>query len=247
MVTVWNALLSSWDAWLLTFALAVGVPALGYLRFRRLRLQGARAYSGRAKLALYGKIIGRQWLLLAAMLLVLRRHGLSIGDVGERVGDARLTVGVTAVILTIVAVVFAIGRWRVGRAPIRVVAAPEESARLLAPAWGREMAVFALVSLTAGICEELLYRGWLVNILHAATGSVWVAVGVATVIFGLGHAYQGAKGILRTTFIGLQLALLFVYTNSLIPGQALHAAINLVVASLMATAAASRAKATPAP
>jgi membrane protease YdiL (CAAX protease family) len=55
-------------------------------------------------------------------------------------------------------------------------------------------------------------------------------------MFGIGHAYQGITGMLRTAFIGLQLGALFVAVGSLIPGQVLHAAVNLVVAYLSAAA-----------
>ena len=230
----WNALLSSWDAWLLTFTLVVIVPILGYLRFRRLENQTSLAASSSMKLTVYAKIILGQWFLVAAMLLVGWRHGLSAADLGERFGDARLTLGVTAALVAIVAVVFVIVLWRRRHARPQAPTAKVDRMRKLMPASGPEWAAFALVCITAGICEELLYRGWLVNILRAATGSVWVAVAIASAAFGIGHAYQGAKGVLRTGLVGLQLAVLFVYVDSLIPGQVLHAAVDIVAGFALA-------------
>src|ERR1700681_269364 len=104
-LSAWNALLSSWDAWLLTFTLVVIVPTLGYLRFRRLENQSSPVPSSRLKLTVYARIILLQWFLVAAMLLIGWRHGLSAADVGEHLGDARLTLGVTAGLVAIVAVV----------------------------------------------------------------------------------------------------------------------------------------------
>ena len=60
--------------------------------------------------------------------------------------------------------------------------------RKLVPAFGLEMTAFVGVCLTAGLCEELLYRGWLVNVLRVATGSAWVAAVVSAIVFGIGHA-----------------------------------------------------------
>jgi membrane protease YdiL (CAAX protease family) len=230
----WNALLSSWDAWLLTFALVVIVPTLGYLRFRRLEIQTGPVASSRRKLTVYARIIFFQWFLVATMLLVGWRHGLSAADLGERFGDARLTLGVTAGLVAIVAVVFVLIRWRQRHARPQAPTAAVDRMRKLMPASGPEWVAFALVCITAGVCEELLYRGWLVNILRVGTASVWIAVGIASAVFGIGHAYQGVKGMLRTGLIGLQLALLFVYVDSLIPGQVLHAAVDIVAGFVFA-------------
>jgi membrane protease YdiL (CAAX protease family) len=232
----WRGLLSSWEAWLLTLALAVLVPTLGYVRFRRLMRHTAPVVSAGMKLAFYSKIILSQWLLVAAMLLIARRHGLSVADLGERRGDARLTASVTLGLLAILAVVATILRWRVRRARPEAIAARIGRLARFLPTLGLEMVAFALVCVTAGVCEELLYRGWLVNILWVASGSVWVAVIVGAAMFGIGHAYQGITGMLRTAFIGLQLGALFVAMGSLIPGQVLHAAVNLVAAYLSAAA-----------
>lgn len=236
LLMAWKALLSSWDAWLLTFALAVLVPTVGYLRFRRLQIQTGPVVSVRTKLVFYAKIISGQWLLVAAMLLVVRRHGLSVADVGEHLGDARLTFAVTFGLLAILAVVTAIILRRLRRAQPPVLTAAVGRLRKFLPAFGPEMAAFAFVSLTAGVCEELLYRGWLVNLLRVATGSVWVAVVVGAAVFAIGHAYQGVRAMLRTGFVGLQLAYLFVAVDSLIPGQVIHAAVDLVSGFALATA-----------
>jgi membrane protease YdiL (CAAX protease family) len=225
----WRGLLSCWDAWVFTFVLAVVVPTLGYIRFRQLLARGDRAVPLRMKLTLYGRVVSTQWFLSAAMLLILRRHGLSAGDAGERLGDAHLTFGVTFALLIVLAVVSLIVLRRVRRAQPANLIAAFGRLRWLVPAFGREMAAFVVVCLTAGVCEEMLYRGWLVNILRAATGSIWAAVVASAIVFGMGHAYQGAKAMLRTVFVGLQLAILYVVVGSLIPGQILHAGVDLLV------------------
>lgn len=225
---VWRGLLSSWDAWALTFALTVIMPALGYRRFHRFLARRDQVVPLRRKLALYGRIVCLQWFLVAAMLVILRRHGLSASDAGERLGDAHLTFVVTSALLLVLAVVSGIVLWRLRRAQLPALVAAVGRLRRLMPASGVEMAAFVCVCLTAGICEELLYRGWLVNILRVATGSTWVAVVAGAIVFGIGHAYQGIKGILRTAFVGLQLAVLFVALGSLIPGQVLHIGVDLL-------------------
>ena len=235
ILPLWKGLLSCWDAWLLTLVLAAVVPVYGCVRFRR-RGDAQAALSGRAKAVFYGRVSLSQWLLVAAMVWIARRHGLSVANLGEQAGEARLTAGVTVGLLSIVAVVWAVVRWRVRRARPEKLAASLGRLGKLAPAFGVEMAAFVVLCITAGVCEELLYRGWLVNILRVATGSVWVAVGVGALVFGIAHAYQGIQGMLRAGFVGLQLAVLFVFAGSLIPGQVLHAAVDLLVGYAAATA-----------
>lgn len=225
----WRALLTSWDGWLLTFALAIAVPVLGYLRSHPLPADQDRAVLTRTKLLSYGKIVCSQWFLVTTMLLILRRHGLFGSDAGQRLANPRLTFGVTLVLLSILAIVSAIVLARLRRAKSKTPPRGMRGLRRFAPASRREMAAFAVVCLTAGFCEELLYRGWLVNLLHAATGSAWIAVVLGAIVFGVGHASQGAWAMLRTALIGVQLGALFVWVGSLIPGQVLHAGWDLLM------------------
>jgi membrane protease YdiL (CAAX protease family) len=229
ILMAWRGLLSSWDAWALTFVLVIIVPTVGYIRFRRLSARGDQVVPLRVKLTFYARIVCAQWCLSAAMLLILRRHGLSAGDAGERLGESQLTFGVIFALIVILTVVSLIVLRRARRAPSASVIAAVGRMRSLVPAFGLEMAAFVVVCLTAGVCEEMLYRGWLVNLLRAGTGSPWAAVVVSAIVFGIGHAYQGLKAMLRTVFVGLQLAILYVVVGSLIPGQVLHAGADLLV------------------
>ena len=225
----WRELASSWDAWFFTLAYAVAVPTLGYFRFRQLLRLADHFWPTRRKLIFYGKIICSQWLLAATMLVIARYHGLSKGDLGEGLADPWRTAGATLVLVLILAVVFAILFIRLRHSGPKAFIRKMGRLQSMTPTFGPEMAGYAVVCLTAGICEELLYRGWLVNILWAALGSVWVAVAVAGIAFGAGHIYQGAKGVLRTAFIGFQFGALYIMVGSLIPGQVLHAGFDFLI------------------
>jgi membrane protease YdiL (CAAX protease family) len=88
-----------------------------------------------------------------------------------------------------------------------------------------ELALFHRVSWTAGICEELLYRGYLLWYLGHWMGVP--AVVVSSVLFGIGHSYQGWKGVLTTGLVGLVMALVYLAAGSLWPAMALHALIDI--------------------
>lgn len=98
--------------------------------------------------------------------------------------------------------------------------------RALIPHTAREFHLFVPLSFTAGICEELLFRGYLVWVLKAWLG-LWPAAAVSMVLFGLGHAYQGWKFGVRAFFAGVVLGLLALATGSILPGMLLHALADL--------------------
>jgi membrane protease YdiL (CAAX protease family) len=97
----------------------------------------------------------------------------------------------------------------------------------LIPQTGPEKLIYVLVCLTAGICEELIFRGFLIAALRAATGSVGLAVMLAAGAFGIAHAHQDSAGALRATLLGLVLSVPLLVSGSLYPGIAAHAIIDL--------------------
>ena len=97
------------------------------------------------------------------------------------------------------------------------------------PATWAEPRWYALLAITAGICEELLFRGFLLHYLHTFpfTLSLTLAMLLAAVIFGLQHLYQGLAGAASTVVMALLVSLLFLLTGNLLLPMLLHAAIDL--------------------
>jgi membrane protease YdiL (CAAX protease family) len=103
------------------------------------------------------------------------------------------------------------------------------------PVTPEERAWFALVSVTAGVCEEVLYRGFLIRYLSNGPwhAGLWIALAVASVSFGLAHGYQGLSGIIGTALLGAVMAVIFLATGSLWLPMALHAIIDLRILLLL--------------
>jgi membrane protease YdiL (CAAX protease family) len=89
-----------------------------------------------------------------------------------------------------------------------------------------EWSWFRPLAVTAGICEELMFRGYLIWVLTPALG-LWGAALVSVVIFGLGHSYQGLKFAPRAFGAGVAMQALALLTGSVLPGIVLHAMIDL--------------------
>jgi CAAX amino terminal protease family. len=77
-----------------------------------------------------------------------------------------------------------------------------------------EFVLFPFVGIVGSIFEELLYRGFLLWMFTPLAG-VWGAALLSSLTFGVGHAYQGWIGIVRTTIIGFAFATGYVLTHSL--------------------------------
>jgi len=103
------------------------------------------------------------------------------------------------------------------------------------PITPEERAWFGLVSVTAGICEEVLYRGFLIRYLSNGPwhAGLWIALAIASISFGLAHGYQGLSGIIGTALLGAVMAVIFLSTGSLWLPMVLHAIIDLRVLLLL--------------
>ena len=98
---------------------------------------------------------------------------------------------------------------------------------LLVPRNGSELARFNVLSVTAGIVEETLWRGFLIGYLGQFM-PVWAAAIISAIGFGVAHGYQGLANIPRITLVAAVFAGLFVLTGSLWLSIILHAAVDLL-------------------
>jgi len=105
----------------------------------------------------------------------------------------------------------------------------------LLPSTGEERRWWWLVCVTAGICEEVIYRGFLLHYLHVLPFhlSVTWALVVSSVIFGIGHLYQGVAGAASTVVIGFVLGAMFLMTGNLLLPIVAHAVMDLRVLAML--------------
>ena len=90
--------------------------------------------------------------------------------------------------------------------PLRNSTDLQAVARIL-PHSNIERAVWILLSLTAGFCEEFLFRGYLQTQLIAFTHNVYAAIIISACIFGAMHLYQGAAPAISIAVLGAWLGI----------------------------------------
>jgi membrane protease YdiL (CAAX protease family) len=223
-----------WFDHALFLVLAVLFPVRA-ARFGLRPLQRASAEDlPRVKLEVYRRAIALQWLVAAGTAVGWLAAGRSWSALGlvPRPGGGLAGVGLgLAIVLAILA--------RQGRLTPTDAAALEhvrERTRHLErmlPATRRERSWFFALAGTAGVCEEVLYRGYAIwylaawSWLYLPDHAFLAAAVVSSLVFGSGHAYQGLRGMLLTAAVGGFLAAVYWITRSLFAGMLIHALMDL--------------------
>lgn len=216
----------------LFLALAI-ILVIAPLASALLAKRGAQS-GARAKHARYARTLLILWSMAALALWALRLHGQGPADVG--LVPPRDPV---AAYLTVLAFIFGLTLLGLmsGRSVDQTYA---ERIRRIAPLSMGDWLWYVPLALSAGVCEEFLYRGYALAVLSSLTGSTAIGVIVSTAAFGLAHAYQGRRGIAGTALFGLFFALVVVFWGSLWPciiGHALQDLIGGVLVSRRLAAA----------
>ena len=200
--------------------LIVGVPLLSWRSARPEQVQGI------PKPALYFSAVLSQWILAAVGTLVV----LFAGPEWLKVGLAPVSGGVFVEWTLVLALVSVAGLGLVLLLERRGWWPEEpEMVRILMPQTRRERwwAVLGLAP-TAGLCEEFLYRGFLLAEASAWFHSAGWGVAASSAAFGLAHSYQGVNGMVRAGLLGALLAWPVVHTGSLYPSTTAHFLIDAV-------------------
>lgn len=179
-----------------------------------------------ARTKLYCGIMASEWLFTACLLVswILQRRRWSTLRLGE---TPLLPLGLGLLLVTAIIV------WLRSRNKA-MLARPErieklrrrmEFADALVPATPSELRLFKLVSVTAGVCEEIIFRGFLIWYFAAWMGPV-LAILASSVVFGFGHIYLSVAHVPRTAVVGVILGFLVLVTGSLWPAIIIHAALD---------------------
>ena len=199
--------------------IAIGIALAMFVQTR-----GASPAPIASRVPLYLTLIGVELLLVRFVTIGTKARGYRLIDVaGQRwrnFRDGAIDVAVAAGTVALLrfsgpVLYYFLGRWG-------------SNTGFLLPKTISESIAWILVSLAAGFCEELVYRGYLQRQLWSLTKNLPLALVLQAIIFACGHLYQGWRPALVTAIYGLIFGLVAAWRRSIIPGAIAHAAVDIL-------------------
>jgi membrane protease YdiL (CAAX protease family) len=215
-----------WDFWLIFIVLGVLLPLRGRLRLQKLLV--LPQIGTRERLSLYASTIGFQWVATAVVAWRAWARGLGLNELGLVVhGRWRILVAAIVGAATLGGLQW-LNLRRMGRSSGKTGEFMRVLAGRILPQSRLELVPFLALAVTAGVCEEFLYRGFAMAALTRAGLPVWSVVLLSSILFGLAHLYQGRGGLLSTLVIGTVFGTARIAYDGLVPVMVWHSAVDAV-------------------
>jgi uncharacterized protein len=205
-------------AWhsVLLLAVITALAAWGYFGTMRMR-----AAHNPHRAAMYVFTILWEWCVVAYIAWGAKRHGSSLRElIGGKWNDFKDVLKDVAI---------AAGFWLIALVVLGISALAlhatkaGQNVRYLLPQNQLETSLWVLTSVTAGICEEIIFRGYFQKQFIAGTGSIPAGVLLSAAAFGAAHIYQGWRSAIIIVVYGLLFGILAEFRKSLRPGMMTHA------------------------
>ncbi len=176
------------------------------------------------RLALYAATIAFQWFAVAVVAWRAWAHGFAASQLGLTIHGRTRTLAASIVGAATIAALQWLNLRRVGRIPVEARGSLQAIAERILPQSTVELLPYLALAITAGLCEEFLYRGFAMAVLAHLGLQAWAVVLLSSVA----HSYQGRGGIVMTLLIGLVLGTSRIAYGSLVPAIFWHSAVDVV-------------------
>ena len=209
-------------------AVAVAYPIASYFSFQKL-LRRIEAGETISPVYLYNMTLRSHWLLFGVAIAIWAASQRSWAELGFGFQlDGPFLIGLALTLAALVGLAMQLRRLTGACAKdIDTVRRQLGRIEFMFPRNGNELNRFYGLSITAGIVEETLWRGFLFWYLGHFM-PLWGAAVVSSVGFGLAHMYQGARNVPQVILVGGVLSALYLITGSLWLPILLHAVFDMV-------------------
>jgi membrane protease YdiL (CAAX protease family) len=162
-----------------------------------------------------------EWLLFVLVVSGVRHSGapvrMVLGDQWRSVRQVLRDIGIAAAFWIVSAGILFVLGW------LLRVAALGRKMDFILPHGGTEITLWIALSVTAGICEETIFRGYLQRQFTALTKSAPAGILLSAAAFGAAHAYQGFRMVILIGLYGAMFGILAYWRGSVRPGIIAHA------------------------
>lgn len=181
-----------------------------------------------SKISVYVKTMLYLWLPCLILALIVTTERLSLKQLGLTLNfNAANVIGMSILILLVIYLLFSLKRLKQDQAQQNELKAHYDFMHWFLPTTVKESRYFIFgLSITAGVCEEVLFRGYLMHLFNPIMPT-YLAVGLSSLLFGFCHIYQGWTYVLRTAIIGVVFCVIFLLTDSLIIPILLHIVFDM--------------------
>ncbi len=215
-----------WDFAIIFIFLIAVVPWRGLARVRSLLTRAT--VSSPERVSIYVSTIAMQWLATGITAWRCAVRGVSARSLGVSLPNAWVAIGVGIALAAVLGGVQLAGLRAMARVPVEQRGSLYALSRKIMPGSVTEAVIFLLLVFTVSTCEEFLYRGFMLAVLQNLFRSTVAALLVSSIFFGVGHLYQGRRGIVMTFLLGVIFSLARVYTGSLVPGVIAHFVVDFL-------------------
>lgn len=206
------------------------LPPRAWISFRALRRAGPEQQP-RLRRRIYITAGLSQWILCALLVVYWARMSRRWAALGVVPVLSPGAIGVAVGLAIVLGVMIANARRGDPAAALAVARHRLQNVEPMLPHTPGELTLFRGLSVTAGVCEELLFRGFLIWYFGNYTGLIQAAL-LSSLAFGIGHAYQGPRGIALTGLVGAFMSAVYLLTGSLVLPMLIHAAMDLQAGAL---------------
>jgi hypothetical protein len=186
----------------------------------------AQSGSGHSHVRIYLATIAYEWLFTGYVWWGIRRAGGTLRElIGGRwrsVGDFLLDIVIALGVWIGALLVIAMAALAMGMNHAGNIEDARRQIGFLAPQSTLEVILWICLSATAGFCEEVLFRGYFQKQFTRLLRCRWSALVVVSILFGLGHGYEGAQRMVLIALLGFAFGLMSLLRKSLRPAMMAH-------------------------
>lgn len=113
---------------------------------------------------------------------------------------------------------------------------PQKAVIAIAPQTAAQLVVWLALCATAGIVEEFVFRGYMLQQFASLRGKLWIGIAASSLLFGAAHGYEGVGGMIVITAYGAMFCLLAMNRRSLRAGMIAHAWHDSIAGIVLAIA-----------